>query len=301
MFASVRAIEYAVKNGAHVISASWGANVSESEAQPIIDAIKKAEESGVIFIAAAANDGRSNDSASVYPANSQTPNMISVAASDSSDSKPSWSNYGRKVDLAAPGADILSTAPGGYQKLSGTSMATPLVAGLVALMKSLDINLSGAQARSILQSTGAQVNIETASNSRIDAEKALEAVAKKSLTLVPAAHTFKIGDEFNFSAWGGTAPYRFSSASPDLATIDESGHLVAKALGDVVVEVTDSLGNKASSVSIKISDGSGGGGGGDCPLNNPFLCAILCIVNPQLPWCQDGGGLPDLPELPELP
>ena len=303
LFASVRAIEYAVKNGAHVISASWGANVSESEAQPIIDAIKKAEESGVIFIAAAANDGRSNDSASVYPANSQTPNMISVAASDSSDSKPSWSNYGRKVDLAAPGADILSTVPGGYQKLSGTSMATPLVAGLVALMKSLDINLSGAQARSILQSTGAKVNIETASNSRIDAEKALEAVANKSLTLVPAAHTFKIGDEFNFSAWGGTAPYRFSSASPDLATIDESGHLVAKAVGDVVIEVTDSLGNKASSVSIKISDGSGdgGGGGGDCPLDNPFLCAILCIVNPQLPWCQDGGGLPDLPELPELP
>ena len=209
LFASTQAIEYAVKNGAHVISASWGATIPQSGAQPIIDAIKKAEEKGVIFVAAAANDGKSNDRASVYPANAQTPNMISVAASNSSDQKPVWSNYGRKVDLAAPGENILSTIPGGYSKLSGTSMATPFVSGLVALMKSVDISLSGAQARSILQASGARVNIETASNSRVDAHKALEAVQNRSLTLVPAAHTLKINDQFSFAAWGGLAPYKF--------------------------------------------------------------------------------------------
>lgn len=292
LFASTQAIEYAVKNGAHIISASWGANIPMASAQPIIDAIKMAEEKGVIFIAAASNDGQSNDHESIYPANAQTPNMISVAASDSSDQKPSWSNYGRKVDLAAPGADILSTIPNGYSKLSGTSMATPLVAGIVALMKAVDKSLSGAQARSILQSSGTSVSIDTASNRRVDAHKALDFVKNRTLTLVPAAHTLKVNDQFAFSAWGGVGPYKFVSQNPSVATIDESGKLVAKAIGDVTIEVSDSLGAKASSVSIKIGDGSDGGGGGgggigSCPINNPVLCLILCTINPDLPWCKD--------------
>lgn len=294
LFDSIKAIEYAMNNGAHVISASWGAAISRSDAQPIIDAIVQAEQKGLTFVVAASNDGKSNDSYEVYPANSGTPNIISVAASNSSDQKPSWSNYGRKVDLAAPGEDILSTIPGGYDKLSGTSMATPYVAGTVALMKSVDISLTGAQARSILQSTGAAVDIQTASNTRIDAQSALNAVVNKTLTVVPAAATFAINDTFEFSAWGGAGSYTFASLNPDIATIDENGHLEAKAVGDVVIEVTDGAGNKAQSVSIKVSDGSGGGGGGgdgECPIDNDFLCAIICIIDPTQPWCQ-GGGLP---------
>src|SRR5579871_5929126 len=97
LFASTKAINYAVNNGAHIISASWGATIPQASAQPIIDAIVRAEERGVIFIAAAANDGKSNDTTSVYPANAQTPHMISVAASNKADDKPVWSNYGRKV------------------------------------------------------------------------------------------------------------------------------------------------------------------------------------------------------------
>lgn len=299
LFASTKAVEYAVNNGAHIISASWGANIPESTAKPIIEAIAKAEEKGVIFVAAAANDGKSNDKANVYPANAQTPHMISVAASNSSDAKPTWSNYGRKVDIAAPGADILSTIPGGYQKLSGTSMATPMVSGIVALMKSIDINLTGAQARSILQSTGADVNIETASNKRVDAHKALQAVANKELTVVPAAKTFKVNDEFSFSAFGGVAPYKFKSLNPDIASIDENGRLVAKAKGDAVIELSDAAGNFAKTVSIRVGEGSGGGGGGGgeaCPMQDPFMCSIMCLINPQLPWCGEGGG--GLPELP---
>lgn len=299
LFASTQAIEYAVKNGAHIISASWGATIPESVAQPIIDAIKKAEEKGVIFVAAAANDGKSNDRESVYPANTQTPNMISVAASNSSDQKPVWSNYGRKVALAAPGENILSTIPGGYQKLSGTSMATPFVAGLVALMKSLDLSLSGAQARSILQSTGAQVNIETASNRRVDAHQALEAVKNQTLTLVPAAHTLKINDQYRFSAWGGKPPYKFNSLNPEIASSDEAGNVVAKGVGDATIEVVDSLGQKARSVSLRISDGSAPpGGGSECPLGDEFLCAIMCLLDPNLPWCNSESELELPPDLP---
>lgn len=299
LFAAVKAIEYAAKNGAHIISASWGAAIPQSGAQPIIDAIKSAEEKGIIFVAAAGNEGKSNDTTSTYPANAQTPNMFSVAASNRDDQKPSWSNYGRKVDIAAPGENILSTIPGDYKELSGTSMATPLVAGTVALMKSLDLSLSGAVARSILQSTGTQVNIETASKRRINAHEALKAVADKKLTVVPATLTLSPNGDFNFSAWGGVPPYRFQSLNPAVATIDELGHLVAISEGDVTIEVSDAQNNKATSVSIKV--GGAPPAESSCPLPNELLCLLLCSVNPELPWCKDLPALPGLPGLPGLP
>lgn len=299
LFGAVKAIEYAKNQGAHIISASWGATIPQAGAQPLIDAIKSAEEKGVIFVAAAGNEGASNDSKSIYPANAQTPHMIAVAASNPSDQKPAWSNYGRKVDIASPGENILSTIPGSYKELSGTSMATPLVAGLVALMKSLNINLTGAQARSILQTTGDSVEIETASKRRINAQAALQAVAQESLTVVPATLTIKPGEEFNFSAWGGLPPYRFQSQHPNVATIDESGHLVAVAEGDATIEVTDAENNRATSVSIKITKAAPADE--TCPFPNDMLCLILCAIQPDLPWCKDLPNLPPLPELPGLP
>jgi thermitase len=290
LFAAVKAIDYAINNGAHIISASFGANVTESGAQPLTDAIKRAEDKGITFVAAAGNEGNSNDKKSIYPANTNTSNMIAVAASDRNDQKPTWSNYGRKVHLAAPGVDILSTIPGGYDDLSGTSMATPLVAGLVALMKSLDITLTGDVARSILQSTGDTVNIETESSRRINANQALQAVANKSLTLVPATYTIEPTKEFTFSAWGGVAPYHFQSANPSVATIDDNGHLVAVSAGDVTIEVTDANNNKASSVSIKVATAPPAES--SCPIDNEIICMILCAIKPDLPWCNQVAYLP---------
>lgn len=294
LFASVKAVDYAISNGAHVISASWGATIPESTAQPIIDAIKRAEEKGIVFVAAAANDGKSNDSANVYPANAQTPHMISVAASNNKDEKPYWSNFGRKVDIAAPGDGILSTIPNGYSLLSGTSMATPLISGVVALMKSVDPSLTGAVIKAIIQSTGKDVNIDTASKRRVDAHQALLAVQNKQLTIVPATKTLAAQGELNFSAWGGTAPYTFSSLNPDIATVDESGHLKAIKEGNVVVQVSDANSNKATSVSITIGQ-SAPPGGGTCPFPDEFMCSIMCAINPSLPWCKD---MP-LPALPD--
>ena len=199
-------------------------------------------------------------------------------------------NYGRKVDIASPGEFILSTIPGGYLELSGTSMATPLIAGIVALMKSLDMSLSGAQARSILQSTGKEVTIETASKRRVDAQAALEAVRNKSLTLVPQTHDLEASEKVQFSAWGGIPPYHFQSLQENVGTIDDAGNFVAISDGDVTIEVTDANNHKARSISVKV--GARPKEDSSCPLQEPILCLILCGIDPSLAWCK---------ELPKLP
>ena len=286
----IKSIDYAIAAGAQIISASWGAKSTEEEAKPLVEAVERANQKGVIFVVAAGNDGVNNDSTGFYPANSPVANVINVSASGNSDSKPSWSNFGtNKVHLASPGENIYSTLPNNkYGNLSGTSMATPLVAGMVALLKSQDRNLSGLEARSVLQATGDQVAIETACKCRINAPKALEAIRARTLTVVPAALTLAPTASQQFSAYGGRAPYSFTSSNTGVATISASGALTAAAIGDTTITVTDAQGRTATSLTIAVSDGTGGGGGGgeECPLGDPTLCQAMCMILPTLPWCQ---------------
>lgn len=129
---AVASIEYAVDNGADILSNSWGATVSSDSLK---EAIKYAERKGVLFVAAAGNDGRNNDSRPIYPASYTSENIISVAAHNSWGRRAYFSNYGkRSVDIFAPGDKILSTVRNNKLKTySGTSMATPFVAGAAAL------------------------------------------------------------------------------------------------------------------------------------------------------------------------
>ncbi len=131
--AAMKAITYAVANGAKVLNNSWGGG---SFSQALLDTIKAAERSGVLFVAAAGNSGKDNDTAPMYPASYDAPNIISVAATDALDQRASFSNFGKTtVDLGAPGVAVFSTFPGNlYGNLSGTSMATPHVTGAVALI-----------------------------------------------------------------------------------------------------------------------------------------------------------------------
>ncbi|MCS6837240.1 MAG: S8 family serine peptidase, partial [Bdellovibrionaceae bacterium] len=100
----IRAIDYAIEKKVDVISASWGARVSRAVARPLIEAVERAEKAGIVFVVAAANDGKNNDVTDVYPANANLSNTISVAASNASDTKPRWSNYGRAmVHVSSPG------------------------------------------------------------------------------------------------------------------------------------------------------------------------------------------------------
>ena len=134
----VKAIDYAVDNGAKVLSNSWGGG---AESANIRIAIARAEQKGALFIAAAGNGGSDHvgdDNYAIphYPSSYSSRNIISVLSINEDDSRSAFSNYGRiSVDIGAPGGGIYSTIPGDrYANKSGTSMATPHVAGAVALI-----------------------------------------------------------------------------------------------------------------------------------------------------------------------
>lgn len=124
-------VDWAMNNGAQIISMSWGSEGFEQTGQ---DMMTLAHNSGIILVAAAGNE---NTSSQLYPA--AYSNVMAVAATDQSDRKSSFSNYGTWVDISAPGVNMLSTVAGAnnnYEYYNGTSMATPLVAGLLGLAKS---------------------------------------------------------------------------------------------------------------------------------------------------------------------
>ena len=131
---AVSAVLYAAQNGAEITNNSWAGG---EYSQALADAIAVADARGSLFVAAAGNDGSDNDLEPTYPASYELPNVVSVAATSNSDDVAYFSNVGhRSVDLGAPGVDIYSTWPGGsYRYLSGTSMASPHVAGAAALLE----------------------------------------------------------------------------------------------------------------------------------------------------------------------
>ncbi|HKY33808.1 MAG TPA: S8 family serine peptidase [Candidatus Polarisedimenticolia bacterium] len=141
---AVRAVNYATMMGADLTSNSWGGGAASPDLQAAIAAAGAAE---IPFVAAAGNNSSNNDVTPHYPSNYDLANVIAVAATDHNDTVASFSNWGAvSVDLAAPGVNILSTVLGtNYQLFSGTSMATPHVAGAAALLKSRFPNIPAAQ------------------------------------------------------------------------------------------------------------------------------------------------------------
>jgi subtilisin family serine protease len=178
---AIEAINYVIdrkKAGVNVriISASWG---STQRSRSLEAVIRKAYENDILFVAAAGNSSVDNDRTPHFPSSYDVPNVISVAALDRHDQLASFSNYGVKsVAIAAPGVDILSTWLGNeYEEKSGTSMATPVVSGVAALVLAENPRMSVDDLRKkLLASTDPIVALKgkTVTGGRINAAKAME-------------------------------------------------------------------------------------------------------------------------------
>lgn len=153
------AIRYAVDNGAKIINMSFGKDYSPQR-KAVEDAERYALSKGVLMVHAAGNDGKDIDTAMNYPSprfedGASIPNVITVGASAepvTADLVASFSNYGKRdVDVFAPGKEIYSTVPGSkYENNNGTSMASPVVAGVAAVLKSYFPKLTYADIKRII-------------------------------------------------------------------------------------------------------------------------------------------------------
>lgn len=176
-YAVAQGIIWAVDHGAKVINMSLG---NYAEAEFLHDAIKYAYDRDVVMIAASGND---NTDRPGYPA--AYPEVFAVAATNSNKEKASFSNYGDYIDVAAPGDSIASTYPGSqYAALSGTSMASPHVAALAGLIRSVNPELSNVEVMEIMRKSANDLGTAGKDNyfgyGEIDVDKALNAASNFS-------------------------------------------------------------------------------------------------------------------------
>ena len=170
---AVESVLYATRIGARITSNSWGGG---GFSQALYDAFAA---SPALHIAAAGNESSNTDTRPSYPGGFDLDNIVSVAALDRNGNLADFSNYGAvSVDVAAPGVDVYSLKPGGeFQEMSGTSMATPHVAGVAGLILSAKPELTNEQLKSRLVNTAVkQENLAgiMVSGGRVNAANALE-------------------------------------------------------------------------------------------------------------------------------
>jgi subtilisin family serine protease len=267
---AVKAINYAVANGAQILSNSWGGGGYSSA---LATAITNAKNNGVLFVAAAGNDGSNTDATPQYPSCYNISNVIAVAATNHNDALASFSNYGQNtVHLGAPGVSILSTVLSGeYKWYSGTSMATPHVSGVAALLLANDPTMNLNELKSRLIWTGDPIESlagKTVTGRRLNAYNALTAVPAVEVTAPNTQVTWVQGFDWTvrwMSIAGGEtvdiyllkagATYtQLADDVPNTGTF--SWHIAASvAIGsDYKILVDDGVNSDESDVNFAISD-----------------------------------------------
>ncbi len=295
----VRAIDFAIQNGAKIINASYGGTeFSQTE----YDAIARFEAAGGIFIAAAGNGsgspatGKDNDSVPTFPASYNLPNIVSVVATGQNDELATFSNFGTSTtDIGAPGRRILSTialdgVTESYAYQSGTSMAAPHVSGTAALLRSLYFPASSATSsvkamKSALLNSGETIESlsgKTASGKRLNAFNALEYLAEDLvapvITLIgPSSVSLTVGDTYNDEGATAVDDIDVSVAVVTTSTVTTS----TTGTYTVTYTASDQAGNEATPVirTVTVSAApvveetprrrSGGGGGGGSRTSTP--------------------------------
>lgn len=207
----IEAIDYAVAHGAHIINASWG----DWMYSPVVEqAIRRAGEQGVLFVAAAGNDLTNLVNKPFYPASLPLRNLVSVGATDWRDGWAEFSNYSSTLcDIAAPGHWVYSIRPTKYEYASGTSFAAPIVSGIAALLLArepgLDLDALRRRLVTAVEDRPAMVG-RVATRGRISAYRALAAPATDAIPPAPVQNldileTATNGFRFVFTAPGDDA------------------------------------------------------------------------------------------------
>ncbi len=256
---AVTCLEYVrmMKNrGVHVVatSNSWGCGPNDlCFDQALYDAINAQRD--ILFFAAGGNANADNETFNFYPANFYLPNLMAVAATNKYDSRASFSDFGKhSVSVGAPGESIMSTLPainawgitGGYGLLSGTSMATPHVSGLAALIKSQDMTRDWRAIKNLILSGGddnASLNGITITGKRINAYGSLTCANRPVFSALKCPAFIEAGVQTTLSALSincesPVGPVAVTTSGGETVTLHDDGIAPDLAAGDGIFSST---------------------------------------------------------------
>lgn len=255
----IEGMTYAADSGADILSMSLG-GWNDQDKDVFSDAVQYALEKGAAVFAAAGNDGARLDEHPEYPAS--CPGVITVAASAQTDCPASFSNYGSKIDVAAPGSNIVSSVRGGkYAAMSGTSMACPLAAACGALLKSEDVSRTPEDLRAELRSRARDAytpgrDEHTGSGIvYLGADRPVEKLycTQSELTLEPLADAGRAIEVVFEPAHPSDCTLSFQSSDPNVVLVTQTGNVNAVSAGTAVITVSHLRSGFSAQIAVTVT------------------------------------------------